>query len=640
MFLYADLRLLSATGRVNTKFETLCIDSDRAPRTTAAEIAQLPSSLKKSSSTNNDTDNDNDQEQYYEGVSPAQIMAILIVELRQEVLSQRRRVKEQMEQKEKKGFLPSNPLAEESDGEDESESDDDVDAGVMNKITDRKGRKEFETDMHSLLRSYNGMLAQDLKGVPEVKLERTIQIPKNPLRRAPNQYRQGGRPWLRPGGLTQRLFSFDDIEGAHPQNAVGDGESDDEASKKSQGSVASLTNKLSIAARFTGSLLRKSQARDTTDTAEIELSSGGEGNADTDNVEFGQAFSDTHKRKLSGIAEELNEYEDEASESTKGKEGKGMEEEVPDQPDEKQGATANTPPEKIHQSKLFEIIESFRGVKGSTKDPDFDLQSLKSDPGPDNNNASWRGYNPELFDSTEVSSRAPIQQPGVFNRRNTLKKQLTQQIKTYAQNYREDHALHNKYIIPNDDYETFAGAEDVGNRLVKMTSSMNLANLAMSTVPEYAQSTGGPGTDPSRILSENELLDFMTKCIESRSVSSLDFMTEFFRDNTISQTMVKSKAQVVWLQDWYPIKDCLYAISVDKKKKRVLVVFRGATTRADWSHGFDAAMKKGHNPVKEEYEGKKPFIRYHRGFYTYLLRMRKDTQTRKYDEIANKGMYI
>ena len=25
MFLYADLRLLSATGRINTKFETLCI---------------------------------------------------------------------------------------------------------------------------------------------------------------------------------------------------------------------------------------------------------------------------------------------------------------------------------------------------------------------------------------------------------------------------------------------------------------------------------------------------------------------------------------------------------------------------------------------------------------------------------------
>ena len=69
--------------------------------------------------------------------------------------------------------------------------------------------------------------------------------------------------------------------------------------------------------------------------------------------------------------------------------------------------------------------------------------------------------------------------------------------------------------------------------------------------------------------------------------------------------MVKSKAQVVWLQDWFPIKDCIYAISVDKEKKRVLVIFRGAIMRAVWSHGFDAALKKGHNLVKDEYEGRK-----------------------------------
>ena len=107
----------------------------------------------------------------------------------------------------------------------------------------------------------------------------------------------------------------------------------------------------------------------------------------------------------------------------------------------------------------------------------------------------------------------------------------------------------------------------------------------------------------------------------------------------MSLTLVKSKARVVWLQDWFPIKDCIYAISVDEKKKRVLVVFRGATTRADWNHGFDAAMKKGPNPIKDIYEGKKPLLKFHRGFYTYLFRTRKDTSTRKYDEIANKVYY-
>jgi hypothetical protein len=72
-------------------------------------------------------------------------------------------------------------------------------------------------------------------------------------------------------------------------------------------------------------------------------------------------------------------------------------------------------------------------------------------------------------------------------------------------------------------------------------------------------------------------------------------------------------------------------------KKRVLVLFRGAITRADWSHGFDNKLKKAQNPVKEAYEGKKNFIKIHRGFLTYLFRIRKDTSTRKYDEIANKA---
>jgi len=49
-------------------------------------------------------------------------------------------------------------------------------------------------------------------------------------------------------------------------------------------------------------------------------------------------------------------------------------------------------------------------------------------------------------------------------------------------------------------------------------------------------------------------------------------------------------------------------------------------------------MKRGNNPVKDDYDGKKSYIKIHRGFYTYLFRTRKDTSTRKYDEIANKGM--
>jgi hypothetical protein len=222
---------------------------------------------------------------------------------------------------------------------------------------------------------------------------------------------------------------------------------------------------------------------------------------------------------------------------------------------------------------------------------------------------------------------------------------LKKNISTFVEKIREDQVLHHRLIIPADDYETFAGAEDVGNKLVQMTSSLNLPRsylpseiAASNSEEEKTERASSSSSDAGRNMSERELLDFMTKCIESRNSHSLDFMADFFRDNTVSQTMVKSEAQVVWLQDWFQIKDCIYAISVDKKKKRVLVLFRGATTRADWNHAFDASMKRGHNPVKDDYEGKTSYLKVHSGFYTYLFRIRKDTHTRKYDEIANKGV--
>lgn len=37
-----------------------------------------------------------------------------------------------------------------------------------------------------------------------------------------------------------------------------------------------------------------------------------------------------------------------------------------------------------------------------------------------------------------------------------------------------------------------------------------------------------------------------------------------------------------------------------------------------------------------KYPKRTPFIRTHRGFYSYLFKKRKDTDTCKYDEIANR----
>ena len=139
----------------------------------------------------------------------------------------------------------------------------------------------------------------------------------------------------------------------------------------------------------------------------------------------------------------------------------------------------------------------------------------------------------------------------------------------------------------------------------------------------------------NRTLTEAELLDFMEKAVESRLYERLQFMADFFKDGTVSRALVQSKSKVVWLNDWYPLKDLTYAISIDEEKKRVMVVFRGAITSSDWGAATNYKLQKTANPVKDNFEGKQEFIKLHRGFFLYLFRRRKDTETCKYDEIAS-----
>ncbi len=67
-----------------------------------------------------------------------------------------------------------------------------------------------------------------------------------------------------------------------------------------------------------------------------------------------------------------------------------------------------------------------------------------------------------------------------------------------------------------------------------------------------------------------------------------------------------------------------------------MVVFRGAITTADWKHTRDFNFFKAPNPIEENFQGKKEYITFHSGFYNYIFRRRKDTNTTKYDEIVNK----
>ena len=94
-------------------------------------------------------------------------------------------------------------------------------------------------------------------------------------------------------------------------------------------------------------------------------------------------------------------------------------------------------------------------------------------------------------------------------------------------------------------------------------------------------------------------------------------------------------ASKVWFNDWFPLKDLTYAIAVDTANRRVIVVFRGAITKQDWSKAFDFKLRSITNPVKDEFKRKAETVDIYSGFYRYLFRKRQDTGTTKYIEIAN-----
>lgn len=65
-------------------------------------------------------------------------------------------------------------------------------------------------------------------------------------------------------------------------------------------------------------------------------------------------------------------------------------------------------------------------------------------------------------------------------------------------------------------------------------------------------------------------------------------------------------------------------------------MFRGAITKQDWARAVESRnFSSVDNPIDESYKGRTDKIDVSSGFYQYLFRVRKDTNTTKYDEISN-----
>ena len=469
MFLYSDLRLLSATGRINTKYETLCIASDRVPRTSAAGLAQLPGM--------NDFVNDDD----IESVSPAQIMAILIVELRQEVIAQRKLAKEQIKRRGERRWFEI-----ESESDEDLEEDDD--AGVMSKITDSNGRKEFETDMHAMVRAYNDMLRKDLKGIPEVKVTFS-----NPFSRSLEPKEVENTPSKYTRQTLQVIKKFKDgLQGKNIEKAEA-----------------------------------KPEIRNTVSHDEYSRCT-------SDGVLHKKMFQTPTKSKLDDVFEEKAQSSHSSSTpNLNSLSALNLDERSTPSPQDNPHRDKHLAHSDIkgYHSKLYDFLESVKGMKTS-HNPGQNVEEVMSDPG-----VSCRDESSTQDAGYPLSLIAP-----------SKKQTLSKQISTYIEKAKEDHALYNKYFFPTDDYNTFTRAEDVGNAIFNDMPPKRRISVINETV-SFADDE-----DADRNMNETELMDFMTKCINSRDDTKLSFMKDFFKEDSPSATMVKSHAKIVWVNDWYTVK--------------------------------------------------------------------------------------
>jgi hypothetical protein len=143
---------------------------------------------------------------------------------------------------------------------------------------------------------------------------------------------------------------------------------------------------------------------------------------------------------------------------------------------------------------------------------------------------------------------------------------------------------------------------------VEKIALQEMANFQSSLMTQHASFKG----NTMGYYDEQELVQLVEEAIEKRDNDRLGFMADFFKEDSISRVLVKSKAEMVWLSDWHTTHECTYAISIDREEKKVLLAFRGAYTRSDWAHATDTKGTATSNPIKESYPNRPTNLRLHR----------------------------
>ena len=512
LFLLTDLRHMSATGRIGTKYENLAIDSDLCKRDSAKRIACL---------SDNVNDDEIKQIGFTKGLSPAVIMAITILEIRDTAVKNA----EEKNRSRKKGDKKKYKYATSVDIDD----DDQFVAYENNK----EKKKMTEKSMTSLMRCYARIISEDLvTEIPNVRRRRATYYQK-PFERSVNNLAN-----------TRSVSSLPSTEVILPSSTP----------------------------TFPSPLPKKKLMRLHSAPPRATVTS------------------------LNPVAEEVSSV--------------GFEVQPVKNADAEDDVDENASPEDVDQQP--DIPTGSNRTQVSFK---IDQDSVTS----------------------ESSGRSRLFSPGKWNQRQD------------AQEGQRPH-YHHMSSFRETIKSTAENSKQIADRIKtdlnqRADNLLLAANIEATTQKEFQELTevlfdqGDVVEEIKNTLgaeySRKEMVDIMRSAVVDRNDNLLQFMSKLFVDGSLSKLMVESKARVVWVNDWYPMKDLTYAITVDPMRRRVMVVFRGAITMEDWKSAIKFKFFKIRNPVKDEYDGKKDILRVFSGLYTYLFRKRKDTGTTKYDEIAN-----
>ena len=560
IFLLADLRLMSGTGRISTKFESIALDNDAWPKLRAENLAGVVDDDAMASARY--CHKMNSKRKFGEGLSPAQIMAVLLLELKE--------TKEEFINQQ-----DSPPTSSKVQEKALNPKDEQFTHYKRNNNSKKKRFGAVEDTMESLLRAYSRMIAHDL------------------IAKVPHDERRAS---MVAGEISPDIMdrmrnasSFDDsyFESLYDINEAENEDGADDTNKPSVDDSAEVT-----------AHQRNDSADD--DGKESTFKIGKSSNSTADGIE----------------GEDLNnKVDDENNEAAlRADEGKDLHDRA--ETENVIGASEKhtimvgdiLPVENVEESKVEVGANDSNGYFPEEDGDVFDMQEFKEE----ETSAPILNVKKSSGDYLETSMRSKPESQKEKERKEknddedevgttTLAGRLQQRRMTLLKRQRSFVKAVNQQRL------------EIQGEVTRLAAALpNEEKLTQKEIEELMDVFFGMHGEASRVLDKSrtslEMVQLMKRAVQSRTYGNLRFMSRLFKDGSVCQLLVNSASRIVWMNDWYPLKDLTYAIAVDRPLKRVLVVFRGAITKADWNAVSSFSFAKIDNPVKEDYDGKKEQI--------------------------------